>query len=141
MIFHAYLNNGIVYVPTVARLKTGAYMNVEPVAVVPVTDTARLRQAFSETIARGNTVIPNPPKDDWPPSVIAKYARVKTWSAFARGAAGWSIEETDGHYQIGGYRDHPDGYWAPDPAKKIDFPTGSRVEIVIERMIAILQQA
>ena len=47
----------------------------------------------------------------------------------------------DGNYQIGGYRDHPDGYWAPDPEKKVDFPPGSRVEVVIDRMIAILQDA
>ena len=47
----------------------------------------------------------------------------------------------DGNYQIGGYRDHPDGYWVPDAEKKVDFPPGSRVEVVIDRMIAILQDA
>src|SRR5580658_9261044 len=138
MLLHCYLKNGVVYIPTVVRLKTGAYMNVEPVAVVPAANTEDLRRAFWDTITRGNRVVPNPPKDEWPPSVLAKYAGVKTWAAFARNASGWNIEETEGRYQIVGYRNHPDGYWVADSEKKIDFPPGSRAAVVIDRMIAIL---
>ena len=141
MLFSSYLRNGVVYVPTVVKLQTGAYVDVEPVAVTAVADTESLRRAFLDAIARKNAIVPPPPKDKWPPPVLLKYAGVKTWSAFARGAATWSIRETEGNYQIIGYRDHPDGYWAPDPEKKIDFPPGSRVEVVIDRMIAILQDA
>jgi len=134
MLFSSYLKNGVVYVPTVVKLQTGAYVGVEPVAVTSVADTVGLRRAFLDAIARKNAVVP-------PPPVLLKYAGVKTWSAFARGATTWSIDETDGNYQIIGYRDHPDGYWAPDPKQKIDFPPGSTVEVVIDRMIAILQDA
>jgi hypothetical protein len=141
MLLHCYLRNGVIYVPTVVRLTTGAYMNVEPIAVVPAASTEDLRRAFSDTITRGNKVVPNPPKDEWPPSVLAKYAGVKTWTAFARNTSGWNIEETEGRYQIVGYRNHPDGYWVPDSEKKIDFPPGSRAAVVIDRMIAILQDA
>ena len=139
MLLHCYLKNGVVYVPTVVRLKTGAYMNVEPVAVVPAANTEDLRRAFWDTIARGNKVVPNPPKDEWPPSVLAKYAGVKTWAAFARNASGWSVEETDGHYQIVGYRKHPKGYWVKDPEQKINLDPGATVDEVIARAIAILQ--
>ena len=141
MLFSSYLRNGVVYVPTVVKLQTGAYVDVEPVAVTPVADTVGLRRAFLDAMARKNAIVPPPPKDKWPPPVLLKYAGVKTWSAFARGAATWSIEETDRNYQIGGYRDHPDGYWAPDPKQKIEFPSGSTVDDVIARMIAILQGA
>jgi hypothetical protein len=141
MLFSSYLRNGVVYVPTVVKLQTGAYVGVEPVAVTSVADTDGLRRAFLDAIARKNAIVPPPPKDKWPPPVLLKYAGVKTWSAFARGAATWSIRETEGNYQIGGYRDHPDGYWAPDPKQKIDFPPGSKIEVVIDRMIAILQDA
>jgi hypothetical protein len=139
MLLHCYLKNGVVYIPTVVRLKTGAYMNVEPVAVVPAANTEDLRRAFWDTIARGNKVVPNPPKDEWPPSVLAKYAGVKTWAAFARNASGWSVEGTDGHYQIVGYRKHPKGYWEKDPEQKIDFDPGATVDDVIARAIAVLQ--
>jgi hypothetical protein len=106
MLFHAYLRNAIVYVPTVVKLQTGAYMDVDPVAVVPVTNTDGLRHALLDAIARKNAIVPPPPKDDWPPPVLLKYAGVKTWSAFARNAAVWSIEETDVNFLIVGYR-HP----------------------------------
>jgi hypothetical protein len=93
-----------------------------------------------DTIDRKNIIIPNPPKNSWPPPVLLKYAGVKTWSAFARGAAVWSIEETGGNYQIVGYRTHRNGYWEKDPDQKIELPPGSTVDQVIDRMIAILQE-
>jgi len=34
MLYNSFLKNGIVYVPTVVKLQTGAYVDVEPVAVV-----------------------------------------------------------------------------------------------------------
>ena len=78
MLFHAYLRNAVVYVPTVVKLQTGAYMDVDPVAVVPVTNTDGLRHALLDAIARKNAIVPPPPKDDWPPPVLLKYAGVKS---------------------------------------------------------------
>jgi hypothetical protein len=141
MLFHSYLKNGVVYVPTVVKMQTGVYSDVEPVAVVPVANTEGLRHSLLDAIARENVVVPNPPKDNWPPPVLLKYAGVKTWSTFARGASVWSIKETGGNYQIVGYRNHPDGYWAQDPEQKTSFPPGSTVDEVVNRMIEILQDA
>jgi hypothetical protein len=141
MLFHSYLRNGIVYVPTVVQLSTGAYMDVDPVAVAPATNFEGLRHAFLEAIGKKNAIVPPPPKDKWPPPVLLKYARAKTWSAFARGASLWSIDEADGNYEIFGYRTHPKGYWVPDPAQKTIFPPGSTVDEVVIGMIAILQDA
>ena len=111
MLFHSFLRNGIVYVPTVVQLSTGAYMDVDPVVVAPATDFEGLRHGFLEAIGKKNAIVPPPPKDKWPPPILLKYAGVKTWSAFARNASVWSIEETDGNYEIMGYRTHPKGYW------------------------------
>lgn len=141
VLYNCFLKRGIVYVPAVAKLQTGAYTDIEPVAVVPVANTESLRLAFLEAIARKNPTVPNPPKDDWPPPVLLKYAGVKTWSAFARGASQWSIKEKDGKYQIVGYRTHRDGYWVEDSEQRIDFPPSTAVGDVVERMIAILQDA
>ena len=104
MLFSSYLRNGVVYVPTVVKLQTGAYVDVEPVAATSVVDTDGLRRAFLDAIARKNAIVPPPPKDKWPPPVLLKYAGVKTWSAFARSAAVWSIQETDGNFLISGHR-------------------------------------
>lgn len=116
-------------------------MDVDPVAVVPAANADGLRRALLDTIARGNAVVPNPSEDKWPPPVLLKYAGARTWSAFARGASQWSIEGVDGNYQIVGFREHPKGYWVEDPERKIDFPTNSPVADLIDRMIAILQDA
>ena len=50
-----------------------------------------------------------------------------------------SLYKTGGHYQIVGYRKHRKGYWEDDPNQKIELPSGSTVDDVIVRMIAILQ--
>ncbi len=141
MLFHSYLKSGTVYVPTVAKLTSGAYVDVDPVAVESVANTLGLRHAFLETIARKNAVLSPPPKGKWPPPVVLKYARTKSWSAFARGMSMWSIEEDNEAYQIVGYRDHPDGYLAPDRSQAINFPPGTPLDTVIDRMITILQKA
>jgi hypothetical protein len=140
MLFHAYLRHGIVYLPTVAQRETGAYTNIEPVSVVPAANTEGLRRAFLETIARKNIIVPRP-TGKYPPPLLPRYAGVKTWSAFARDTSTWSIAEADGVYEIVGYRTHLKGYWEEDPEQKIDFPRGTPINKVIDRMIAILQKA
>jgi hypothetical protein len=52
MLYSCFLKKGVVYVPTVAKLQTGAYTDIEPVAVVPVSNTESLRRAFLDAIAR-----------------------------------------------------------------------------------------
>lgn len=141
MLFHSYLKNGIVYVPTVAKLTTGAYVDIDPVAVESVANTVGLRWAFLEAIARKNAIISPPPKGKWPSPVVLKYARTKSWPAFARDMSMWSIEENNGTYQIVGYRSHPDGYLAPDRGQTINFPPGTNVDAVVDRMIAIMGEA
>lgn len=141
MLAHCYLRNDVVYVPTVVQLKTGAYMNVDPVAVVPSANAGELRRAFAAAFARGNAVVPLPPKDKWPPPVLPKYAGVKTWSAFMRDAAEWDISEKAGIYKITPWKKDPEGgpSWVPDLEHRIAFPPNTARDEVIERLIAIVQ--
>jgi hypothetical protein len=141
MLFHSYLKDGVVYIPTVALLTSGAYVDVDPVAVESVADVDGLRRSLLETLSRKNAVISPPSKGKWPPPVLLKYAAVKSWSAFARGASMWGIEAENGSYRIIVYRDEPDGYWAPDQNQTISFPPGASMDTVIDRMIVILQEA
>jgi hypothetical protein len=143
MLFSCTLKDGIVYVPTVARTEAGFYMNQEPVAVVPAASTDALRQALYNVMVKGNAVIPTPKRTAYPPPVLPKYAGVRTWSEFMRGASEWSITEKNGKYQITPYRMDPEGSqsWVEDPDHKIEFPPATTREDVIARMIAILQEA
>jgi hypothetical protein len=139
MPYKCYLQKRIVYVPTVGK-RGGAYTDIDPVAVVPVADTEGLQRAFLSAIARKNVPVPLQ-KGEWPPPVILKYAGVRTWSAFAIGTLVRNIDEEEDLYQIVGHRMHPDGYWVRDEEQKIEFPHGTSVNVVVDQMIAILQEA
>jgi hypothetical protein len=139
MLYTCYLRRGVVYVPAVGK-RGGVYTVIEPVAIVPVADNEGIRSAFRDTIARKNIDVP-PVKGKWPPPILPKYARVTSWAAFDRGASTWNIQEDDERYKIVGYRKHPDGYRVEDQAQKIEFPPGTSIDTVVDRLIAILQQA
>lgn len=138
MLCHLYLRKGRVFIPTFGRVPGGPYRDIEPVAVVDVSNADGLRQSFRETIARGNPPVGPYPRPN-PPPVVVKHAGVKSWGAFARRASPWVIEERDGKYQIVGHRREPNN-WAEDPEQTVDFPTGTTLDQVIDRMIAILQE-
>jgi hypothetical protein len=139
---HISLRNGIVYMPTMGKMAGGFYRGVEPVEVVPARNTEALRQALKATITRGNPAVSQPQRrDDWPPPVLLKYAGVRSWSSFERGMQLWDLKQKDGVFQIAGNTKRPDGMWLEDPEQIITFPSGASVDSVIDRMIAILQDA
>jgi hypothetical protein len=139
MLYTCYLRKDYVYVPTVGN-RRGVYTLIEPVAVVLATNTEGLRAAFRDAVARKNIDVP-PVKGKWPPPILPKYAGVKSSAAFDRDASTWNIQEDEGRYKIVGYRRHPEGYWAEDRDQTIEFPPGTLLDTVIDRMIAILQEA
>jgi len=55
-------------------------------------------------------------------------------------ASPWVIEEREGKYQIIGHRREPNN-WVQDPEQTVEFPSGTTLDQVIDRMIAILQEA
>ena len=140
MLHACYLRDGVVYVPTVGK-RGAVYTIIDPVAVGSVSDTDKLRRALLDAIARKNIdVVPLTAKQVTP--VLPKYAGVKTSAAFERRASIWNIEKKkNGNYRIIGHRKHADGYWVEDHEREIEFPLGATIEAVVERMIAILQEA
>jgi hypothetical protein len=136
-----YLKGHNVFVPTTGRLDQPVYRDMEPVEVVAVMNTEAVRRALFSAIARGNPPAPRYSPGNFPPAAVLKYAGVKTWSAFARGTLTWRIEENSGIYQIEGYRRNQKGYWEQDHGQKIIFPPQTTIDTVVDRMIAIVQNA
>jgi hypothetical protein len=141
MLYKALLKRGMVYLPTTVNQGKALYMDVEPVTVVPVADTEALRRALRNTIPKQNPFVPPSVEDARKPPVLLKYTGDKSWSAFMRGTSPWSIHEKDGMYRIAGYRTHSKGYWERDPDQTTEFPPGTAIDDVIDRLIAILQDA
>jgi hypothetical protein len=139
MLQKCYLRNAVVYIPTVGR-RGGAYTIMEPVSVVPLADTEGVRRALLGVIKKGNVAVPLL-KGKQPPPLLLKYVGVKSWSAFVQSSLTWDVKEIDGAYQIVGDKLHPEGYWVEDPNQKIEFPPGTAVEVVVGRLIGILQDA
>ena len=142
MYWECFLRMGIVYVPTTGVFQRGPlYLMMEPVTVIPVSDSVALHRAFAETRARGNPKVSESDVSDPSPPAVIKYAGVKTWRTFVRHADLWGIDERNGTYEIVGYRrDSPDG-WVPDTTQAVVFPAGTTADEVIEHVIAILQEA
>ena len=138
---HVYLRNGIVYLPTMGKMDKGFYRGVEPVAVVPASNSEALRRALAETLARGNPTVPTLRRSEWPPPVLLKYAGVKNWSTFEHGMLLWDIKEDAGCFRIESNSKRSNGMWLEDPQETIKFAPGTSVDRVIDRMIAILQAA
>ena len=141
MLHTCYLKKGTVYLPTTVNQGIARYMDIDPVAVVPAADTDHLRRALLNTIPEENAFRAPTVEEARKPPVILKYSGDKSWSAFMRDASCWSIYEKDGVFQIEPFRVHPKGYWTPDRDRFIQFPPGTAVDEVIDRMIAVLQDA
>jgi hypothetical protein len=140
MRWRTYLRGDRVFIPAVGVVDKGLYRDIEPVAVLAPSDTEGLQKEFTRVAARGNPPVPPYPPDAYPQPVVVKYAGVKSWGAFARGASPWNIKEKDGIHQIVGHWKGPSG-WVEDPEQTIKFPAGTTLDQVIDRMIAILQEA
>ena len=141
MVYSIYLKNGTVYLPAMVNQGTARYMEVEPVAVVPVADIVALRRALQATISKPNDFVAPSIEDARKPAVVLKYSGDKSWRAFMRGTSAWEVSEKEGKFRMSGHRIHRKGYWEPDPDQMIHFPAGTALDDVIDRMIAILQEA
>ena len=135
-----YLRNEIVYIPTMAKIPSGGYQEIDPVSVVPVSDADALKKALKENMAQGNPVIENYSPSDYSNAAVLKHAGVKSFSTFARGAQPWTIVVDGGAFEIQGERKRPDRGWERDPNNTIVFQSGATEDEVIHRMVQILQR-
>src|SRR5579875_740599 len=138
MRWDCYLRQGTVFLPTVGKVDKNVYFHVEPVVVVPVSNTGALRTALRETIKRGNPAVEY---DRLAPPILAKYAGVKSWNTFARKASVWVMDETNGTLRIEANLRGSDGAFTVDKSGIKTLPAGSTIDDLIDRMIAILQKA
>jgi hypothetical protein len=137
MLCRFYLRRGVVYIPTLGKIDKGFYRSIEPVAVVPMSNTGALRRALLDTIERGNPTIPRLKQGQRHERVTLKYAGVKNWSAFERGTSCWAMEEDAGIFRIVAHRKAEQG-WEEDEDRSETFPQGTSAIEVVDRMIEIL---
>jgi hypothetical protein len=98
MLGSCYLRDYVVYVPTLARrAREPVYTHIEPVGVVSIANTEAVRRTLLETIARKTLLYPILTKRlGMHPSIILKYAGVRSWSAFIAMRQRGASEKTTG---------------------------------------------
>jgi hypothetical protein len=141
MVYRCYLRDGLVYLPTVVKDRTGVYWIVDPVVVVSVFDVGALRCAFRDLVARGNVGAPALARSEKSVPTLARAAGVKTWSAFARGTLAWNFEENDGVYRIIPEQQDARHGFEEVPDRAVTLSPGSDVDALCDRMVAILHAA
>ena len=136
MLFVCYLRNGIVYLPSEAKIRTGGYQDIDPIAVVPFEKTDDIRSAIKGIIARGNPIIES---DNDLEFSLFKYAGVSSWSAFDKNAFCWIVNNLTGPYKIVGQRKGVPRGWVDDPDQTVVLPMGATVDDLCDRLIAIVK--
>jgi hypothetical protein len=58
VLYKCILKKSTVYLPTTVNQGIAVYMDVDPITVVPVVDTERLRQAMRDTIPKETPFVP-----------------------------------------------------------------------------------
>lgn len=139
------LYKDVVYIPTSCRVgQQGFWVANAPLEAVPVEQTSRLRSAILTTIERGNPVISRDQarvlihrkNDPWPEAMGAK-----SWPELDRDTTGlWNITDRNGVYQIRVDQPMLPRGWHEDKSKRVEFPPGTPVEEVIDRLIAMIQE-
>jgi hypothetical protein len=138
------LYKGIVHIPTSYRVEHDGFFVNAPLESVPVEQTQGLRQAILTTIERGNPPISRDrartllhSKDD----PLLKAAGARSWYVLDRQTKGlWSIVGKDGIYQIRVDEPMQPRGWHEDKTKRVEFPPGTPVDQVIERLVAMIQE-
>lgn len=141
----ARLYKGVVQIPTSYFVeRDGFFVTDTPLEAVPLGQAGELRQAILSAIERGNPPITRDQarglihgKDD----PLLKAAGARSWSVLDRQTQGlWSIEEKGGLYEIRTDEPMQPRGWHEDKTKRVQFPPGTPVDGVIERLIAMIQE-
>ena len=138
------LHKGVVQIPTSYFVeRDGFFVTNAPLESVPVEQTEQLRQAILVTIERGNPPITRDQARDLLHSKddpLLKAAAARSWYVFDRQTKGlWSIDK-NGVYEIRVNQPMETHGWHEDKTKRVEFPPGTPVEEVIDRLIAMIQE-
>ena len=140
MVWTVYLRRGVAFVPTEARTTAGFYLAIDPVRVVPGSDTAALAVAIEDAMGRGNPQVPTPVRGKYLPPVVLKHAKVSSWSRFEKGCFNWSIVENDGQFEIRPWKKRIDRGWDEDLAKIERLPVGTTREQAAKKLAGMVSE-
>ena len=136
---HCWTHEGIVFIPTVVWIKGGGSIDIDPVAVVSISDRPELTDALDRALIRPIAIMPPLPRDDARPNPVFKYTRAKSWGAFERKETPWSISKHEGVYTIVAWRKARGEGHLYDENRCQKLPTDASPKEAVRRLIEILE--
>jgi hypothetical protein len=133
-----YVRNGTAYLPLTARTQAGFYLQIEPVEVAAIEDSLQFASALRSVIARGNPVVPTPPRNAFPKPVILRYAKVRSLKQFENGTAYWTLSKRDDGWTFGPWK-RADRGWEEDQKLETQMGAEESLEAVLQSLIGAVQ--
>lgn len=133
-LWHVYVRKGTAFVPNVARTEAGFLLDVEPVRVAKLNDLQLLASAIEEAMAAGNPRVPTPSRDEYQKPFLIGLAGVRTWKAFERSGACFTIFRGEGEVEIAETARNDDGEWVDAPSLNQKLPVDSLAMVVAKRI-------
>lgn len=134
-----FVRNNVAYIPTSAKTEAGFYLEIEPVEMAKIEDSANFREALKAALSRGNPIVATPKREDYGKPPVMKYAKVKSWAQMERESSFWGITENNGNYEFGPYRKRADRGWEEDPSRITKLPPKLTVDEVAEEIVKSIQ--
>jgi hypothetical protein len=130
---------GLVVIPAKARTEAGFWMDIEPVAVVPLGERAAVRSVIRLAAFRPVDVIPTPARDKFPKPVVLKPGKVRSWSQFHWNySCAFINQEKDGPLRFEVWEKCADGSYQPDSQTPVRY--FSMLDEAVEAAIVEIQK-
>jgi hypothetical protein len=133
--WHVYVRKDTALVPDVARTKAGFFLDIEPVRVAELEDLQSLALAVEQAMKSGNPEVPTPSRDEYKKPFLIGVAGVRTWKAFERKSACFTIFRGEGEIEIAETGRNDAGQWIDAPSLNRTF-AGDSSAMDLARYIA-----
>lgn len=140
MSLNCYLRDGIVYIVSQAKIVTGGYLSVDPVAVVRLSDNVELASVLSRMMRRPVPTVPLPSSSVDRVHPVLKHTPFKTLNSFKRRAILWTITKSGDVYLIDGWKKYSKGGYSYDNSRSERLPEGTELDVAVQRLIDLLNE-
>lgn len=139
-LWHVYVRDGIVYVPTMGRTTAGFFIELAPVYTANFEDLAGLREILLKTLRTPNPKVSTPSRFSYPKlTAVAEMAMAKSTREFEKGAGLLEVQLNDGKYTIAPMKNMGRMGWEETPESKITIPATEEIGRIVEKVITVLQ--
>jgi hypothetical protein len=115
LMWHVYVGKGTAFIPNVAKIEAGFFLDVDPVRIARLDDVAALTLTIARAMASGNPQVPTPNRVTFSKPVILKPAGGKNWNAFVEKGVCFKTFQSEEGVEIAETGRNNEGQWWISP--------------------------